>query len=232
MYTNPMMCPACNVDAQTSFWDRRIYMNHRLDLHWDRVENCATSIWSGDHGEDYHPRGSNTSVFPELPNKETLFDLVESGLGKCHTCIQGRIPSNLPIEPFLSIKSPWVKKGRQGHYGKIEISVVGMVEQNPECRWQWVTSELFTLALPPALASIFGEKLVIDGWFRLCGERLSRRKKRVLEFKERVAGRMKEGVPRGTKLDIEWSEKFVPAPCHGVTVWGIYAKLVDWKALD
>ena len=207
-------------------------MNHRLDLHWDRVENSATSIWSGDHGADFRVRVAE-SPFESVQNpKEKTFDLLESGQGKGHTCVQRRIPGTLPIEPFVSMGSSWTKKGRRGYFGKIEISVMGMVEQNPEGKWQWVTSELFSLPIPPPLVEVFGEKLVIDGWFRLCGERLTRRKKRFFEFKEKIPGKIQEGVPESTKIEIVWVEKFVPAPCHGITVWGVYAKLIDWKGWD
>ena len=207
-------------------------MNHRLDLHWDRVENSATSLWSGDHGEDFRVRVVETPFVNVQNPKEKIYDLLESGQGKGHTCVQGRIPGTLPIEPFLPAGMSWTKKGSRGYFGRIEISVMGMVEQNPEGKWQWVTSELFSLPIPPPLVKIFGERLVVDGWFRLCGERMTRRRRRFLEFQEKKPGKIQENIPKGTKVEIEWVEKFVPATCHGITVWGIYAKLVEWKSWD
>ena len=226
------MCPACQVDAHSSFWERRIYLNHRLDLHWDRVENSATSIWSGDHGEDFRARIVESPFVKAHNPKEKTYDLLESGQGKRHTCVQGRIPATLPIEPFLPAERSWTKKGNRGYFGKIEISVMGMVEQNPEGKWQWITSELFSLPIPPPLSKVFGEKLVVDGWFRLCGERMTRRKRRSFEFQEKNPGKINENVPEGTRIEIEWVEKFVPATCHGITVWGLYAKLIEWKSWD
>ena len=223
------MCAACHVDAQLSFWDRRVYLNHRLDIFWDRVENSFLSMWQGDKNEDFRPRIPN-SPFIRENEKERIIDLMESGQGKLHTCVQSRIPNNLEMQPFLPPGSIWKSKGKSGYTAKIRISVLGMVEQNPEGRWQWVSIEKLRLAIPGPMISVLGEWIEIDGWIRLSGERLTRKKRRFLEFKERESGKILEGVPVGTKLVIEWEERFMPTTCHGVHVWGVYASLVEWAS--
>ena len=154
-------------------------LNHRLDIFWDRVENSFLSMWQGDKNEDFRPRIPN-SPFIRENEKERIIDLMESGQGKLHTCVQSRIPNNLEMQPFLPPGSIWKSKGKSGYTAKIRISVLGMVEQNPEGRWQWVSVEKLRLAIPGPMISVLGEWIEIDGWIRLSGERLTRKKKKIL----------------------------------------------------
>ena len=188
--------------------------------------------WSGDDREEYRP------PFPESPflrgeglkGKEMLYDLIESGGRKQHTCMQGRMPCNILFSPFVREGRRWPKGGSGGYLINIKVTLIGMVDQNPPGRWQWVVSERFFLKFPPSMESILGEGLEIDGWFRFMGQKAKRKKKKNVLFIARQKGKMMEKVPKGTKIEVEWDEMVIPAPCAGVTLWAAYATMTKLSA--
>ena len=229
VYEHVSYCRACQYNCRMMFWNEQVHDEHRFEVHWDRIEDDNIMYWRGDLGEEYH------LPIPESPylrregvkGKEVLFDLFENGGRLEHTCHYGRMPENILFCPFVEEGRKWPKGGMEGYEAEIKITVVGMVDQSPPGRWQWIVAKEFELSLPLPFRTILGDWIEVDGWFRFRGHKASRNKKKKVEFVPRVGqeNRLFRNVPKGTKLKIKWEELMIPGPCLGGKIWAYYAVL-------
>ena len=184
--------------------------------------------WRGDSGAEFRvpiPE-SPFSRGVGLTDKEKLFDLIESGGRRFHTCAQSRMPSNLQFPPFVRKGFELPPLDMDGYKATIVVTLVGMVDQSPAGRWQWVVEEEFALPLPLPLRSILGDWLKVDGWFKFVGEKASRLSGQRVAFIARNPKVLTQYLPKKTTLTVVWKEYLLPAPCVGVTLWAVCARFV------
>ena len=230
---DPVNCEGCRADMRLAFMDRRRHDNHRLAIFFDRMDDTGRLVWCGDRdSEEYHYPGCLTSPFAKdeaVRGGRGRLEMMESGGGLEHSCLAIRIPREMPMRPFLPRGRTWESPGTGGLEVTIRFYIGGMVDQCPGGRWEWVGRKTAELMVPDALHFVFGRCFKIDGWFRIMGEAASRRKRRVVEFRERQKGTLLENVPASTRMKVEWEDWLVPAPCFGITIWVICAEVVDWR---
>ena len=135
-----MMTPACVVVViiivRLLFWDSQRHNNHRLDVHWDRVEH-EKILWIGEV-----MRGKSIDrLFPSLrflrgeglKGKEMLFDLVESGRWQT-SYLSSRTNAKQHCCSVLSYTRGYgdgQKVVQVVTKLTIKITLVGMVDQSP-----------------------------------------------------------------------------------------------------
>ena len=230
-FEDPINCAGCKADADIHFWGKRRFDNRRLEKYLDKIEETPfMDCEEGDKDEEYRlpvvicpfTRGGTTS------GKEKWTDFLSSGDGIQHTCVLGRVLANIEVPAFLESRTLWVEKGEGGYGVVVKVSLFGMVDQMSDGTWIWNTAERFFLPFPESVQSIFGKGLVVDGYFELSGQRASRRKKRFLLFRERVADRILSKIHKDVSLKVVWEENFIPGPCSGVTLWAAFATVVEW----
>ena len=213
--------------------DRRRHANHRLSVFFDRIDNAGgRAIWTGDkEGEEYHYPICHSAPYDreEVLKGKGRMEILESGGGLAHSCQMMKIPGELPMKAFLEKGRDKVRWTTRGYSVTIRIYVGGMVDQNPGGKWEWVGHKTADLPVPAGFHSIFGKNFHIDGWFRISGEPVSRRKRRTVEFRERQPGLLLDSVPSTTRMKVEWEDWLIPAPCFGITIWLFCAEVVDWK---
>ena len=227
VYDDPSVCGACSYNVRVVFWDRERHNNDRLHSHWDRLERTGQVEWTGELGSVYQvPVPDSPFLRGEgVRGKERLYDLVNSGGGRTHTCAQGRMPCNLNFTPFVPRGLEKPREGFDAYEAEIVVTLVGMVEQSPAGKWQWIVAEEINLPLPKPLRGILGDGLQIEGWFRFRGEKASRQKKRKVRFHPRYEKKLRSHLPETTRLRVLWEEYLLPAPCVGVTLWAAYATM-------
>ena len=137
----------------------------------------------------------------------------------------------LQFTPFVPKGQEWPRGGENGYFGTIRICVVGMVQQHPPGRWQWVFPMNFDLLLPRPYKPILGDRLYVDGWFYFSGEKASRKVKTDMIFHPKNEDKLLREVPKGTRLKVEWQGLLLPAPTKGVTIWGAFAVLENLEGL-
>ena len=226
-YDDPTNCKACQYNARLLFWEKERHDNHRLGVFWDEVEKDNKLRWVGDRRPEHTVQVPDSPFLrgKSLSSNEKLFDLIESGGRKEHTCIQSRMPCNLQFLPFFDAGQRWPSGGSGGFFAKIEVTIVGTVEQNPLGRWQWVIDECIKLPFPPCFHSILGKGLTIDGWFKFEGEKALRKKPVLVEFSPRSKGNLEKCSVKGTTLGVKFRSMMIPVPCTGATIWAVYARL-------
>ena len=228
-YEDPSICPGCNFNVDTLYWAKQRHDNHRLHALWDKLEREGKVNWRGDSGTEFRvpvPE-SPFSRGMGLTEKERLYDLIESGGRRLHTCAQSRIPSALQFPPFVRKGFEQPPMDMDSYSATIKVVLVGMVDQSPAGRWQWVVSEEFALPLPLPLRRILGDWLQVDGWFKFVGEKASRLTGQRVTFIPRRPKVLSQNLPKETSLTVIWEEYLLPAPCVGVTLWAACARLTE-----
>ena len=229
-YDDPINCRGCQAENRYLFWEERRHRVKRLDAFLDSMDNGPLSFSGDKVGEDFIPHVA-TTPFDEgrWKNKDKVFPMIESGMGKQHTCLLGRIPQHLDVPMFLGAGTKRVKRGTKGFYVKLQATIVGMVEQNPRGRWEHIVAKRFALHIPTVFQEVLGREFRVDGYFRLTGEKASRRKKIKVEFMERYEGTLFLNVPRDTHVDLVWDEMLLPAPTSGLLWKEVGLSVIDWK---
>ena len=219
-------------EMKINYMGRRRHDNHRLSLFWDWSEGTCIHL-RGDRGEIFQisqPFGSPFLRGDYLQGLERVGGLYLSGFGRLHTCEMARMPGNAAIKPFLEEGQKCVRPGWRGHRLQLRITLMGMVDQESEHRWEWVGHKSFSLRIPASMHGVLGEELEVSGWFRAMGERASRNRRRELEFRPKPEKIISKHLPEKTSINIEWEEFLIPAPCTGVTWWGAYMEVLKWEA--
>ena len=212
------------------FWNERRFRIQRYDLFIDHLMRHGLSFNGEERVEEYRMTPSQ-SPFHQKEGEKRRVPMLEGGLGKTHTCELSRVPSNLRISAFLRQGTRWVKRERRGYFVRLRANIVGVVNQNPETSWEYVASRNFVLKIPGAFHGVLGDSMVVDGDFRIMGEKACRRKKIIVEFKEKIEGVMLKRVPDYTRAEVEWGELLIAAPYPGLTWWKVFLEVVEWKAV-
>ena len=229
--SDPKECLGCAGDDRVEFWDKRRSDQRRLDELWDEVEKHGLGEMLGDRKDDY--RIPNPCVLFErgehLQGKERQVDFSESGAGKAHTCLEGRIPETIEIKAFMPVGTQEPEWDSKLKTLVVDLTVIGMVNQSPGGRWELRWPVNFRLALPKAVRKIFGNAINIEGELKFWGQQALRRKERFIAFRETVRGRMEDELVEDIILKLEWHECLLPAPCYGLTAWMVYAEFREWR---